>query len=67
MWPRVLDDAEVDKAVVYGTSYGTYLAAGFGVRHPDRVQAMVLDSPVLSPTTSTRSRETTRRLLLGRR
>ena len=33
---------------IYGTSYGTYLAAGFGVRHPDRVHAMVLDSPVLS-------------------
>ena len=24
----VLDDAQVDKAVIYGTSYGTYLAAG---------------------------------------
>ena len=30
----VLDDAQVDRAVVYGTSYGTYLAAGLGVRHP---------------------------------
>lgn len=44
----VLDDAHVDSAVVYGTSYGTYLAAGLGVRHPSRVNAMVLDSPVLS-------------------
>jgi proline iminopeptidase len=44
----VLDDAQVDKAVFYGTSYGTYLAAGVGVRHPDRVHAMILDSPVLS-------------------
>src|ERR1700733_4451683 len=44
----VLDDAQVAKAVVYGTSYGTYLAAGLGVRHPDRVHAMVLDSPLLS-------------------
>ena len=44
----VLDDAQVSKAVVYGTSYGTYLAAGLGVRHPDRVHAMVLDSPLLS-------------------
>ena len=43
----VLDDARVSKAVVYGTSYGSYLAAGLGVRHPARVQAMVLDSPVL--------------------
>jgi proline iminopeptidase len=44
----VLDDAQVDKAVLYGTSYGTYIAAGVGVRHPDRVQAMILDSPLLS-------------------
>ncbi len=44
----VLDDAGVQRAVVYGTSYGTYIAAGVGVRHPDRVHAMVLDSPVLS-------------------
>ncbi|KAA1248303.1 alpha/beta hydrolase [Mycobacterium simiae] len=44
----VLDDARVDSAVVYGTSYGTYLAAGLGVRHPSRVNAMILDSPVLS-------------------
>src|ERR1041384_4311146 len=44
----VLDDAHVGQAVIYRTSYGTYVAAGVGVRHPDRVHAMVLDSPVLS-------------------
>jgi proline iminopeptidase len=44
----VLDDAAVGSAVVYGTSYGTYLAAGLGVRHPARVHAMILDSPLLS-------------------
>jgi pimeloyl-ACP methyl ester carboxylesterase len=44
----VLDDAEVGEAVLYGTSYGTYLAAGVGVRHPDRVHAMILDSPLLA-------------------
>lgn len=44
----VLDDAEVSTAVFYGTSYGTYLASGIGVRHPERVEAMVLDSPLLS-------------------
>ncbi|MGD9620295.1 MAG: alpha/beta fold hydrolase [Mycolicibacterium sp.] len=44
----VLDDAGVDQAVVYGTSYGSYLASGLGVRHPARVWAMVLDSPLLS-------------------
>ncbi len=44
----VLDDAGIETAVVYGASYGTYLAAGVGVRHPARVQAMVLDSPLLN-------------------
>jgi pimeloyl-ACP methyl ester carboxylesterase len=44
----VLDDAGVSTAVFYGTSYGTYLASGIGVRHPERVEAMVLDSPLLS-------------------
>jgi proline iminopeptidase len=44
----VLTDAQVADAVIYGTSYGSYLAAGVGVRHPDRVAAMVLDSPLLN-------------------
>ncbi|QCB92313.1 alpha/beta fold hydrolase [Cellulomonas shaoxiangyii] len=45
----VLDDAGVRRAVLYGASYGTYVAQAFGARHPDRVAAMVLDSPVLAP------------------
>ncbi|GAY17316.1 alpha/beta hydrolase [Mycobacterium sp. shizuoka-1] len=44
----VLDDAQVDSAIIYGTSYGTYIAAGVGVRHPKRVAAMILDSPLLA-------------------
>jgi proline iminopeptidase len=44
----VLDDVDVRSAVIYGTSYGTYIAAGLGVRHPTLVRAMILDSPVLS-------------------
>ncbi|HTI73763.1 MAG TPA: alpha/beta fold hydrolase [Mycobacterium sp.] len=59
----VLDDAQVGKAVIYGTSYGTYVAAGVGVRHPDRVHAMILDSPVLSAQDIDAVREETRRLL----
>ena len=59
----VLDDAGVDKADIYGTSYGTYIAAGVGVRHPDRVHAMVLDSPVLSAHDIDAVRDATRRLL----
>ncbi|QYN38618.1 alpha/beta hydrolase [Pseudonocardia sp. DSM 110487] len=32
-----------------GHPYGAYLAQGFGLRHPDRVAGMVLDSPLLGP------------------
>lgn len=44
----VLADAGVSQAVVYGTSYGSYLAAGVGVCHPELIAAMVLDSPLLN-------------------
>lgn len=44
----VLDACGVRQAVIYGTSYGSYLAQAFGARHPDRVAGMVLDSTILS-------------------
>lgn len=44
----VLDDDDVERAVVYGASYGSYLAQAFAMRHPERVAALVLDSPMLS-------------------
>ena len=59
----VLDDAQVEKALIYGTSYGTYLAAGVGVRHPGRVHAMILDSPLLSADDIDAVRVATRRAL----
>ncbi|ETB11629.1 alpha/beta hydrolase [Mycobacterium avium subsp. silvaticum ATCC 49884] len=60
----VLDDARVDSAVVYGASYGTYIASGVGVRHPARVHGMVLDSPLLSRHDIVIVRRAIRRLLL---
>jgi pimeloyl-ACP methyl ester carboxylesterase len=60
----VLDDANVDSAVIYGSSYGTYVAAGVGVRHPGRVRSMVLDSPLLSRHDIVIVRRAIRRLLL---
>ena len=59
----VLDDAQVETATIYGTSYGTYLAAGLGVRHPGRVHAMILDSPLLSADDIDVVRQATRRVL----
>nr|WP_166427017.1 alpha/beta fold hydrolase [Nonomuraea mesophila] len=44
----VLDVCAVDRAVVYGTSYGGYLAQVLGATHPQRVAAMVLDSTYAS-------------------
>lgn len=40
----VLDHERVDHAFIVGSSYGSYLASGFGVRYPDRVAGMLLDS-----------------------
>lgn len=60
----VLEHEKIESAVIYGTSYGSYLAAGMGVSHPDRVQAMVLDSPVLSAQDIEAVRQALRGLLL---
>ena len=61
----VLDEVGIAKAIIYGTSYGSYIAAGVGVRHPDRVQAMILDSPVLSARDFEAVRAAVRDVLLG--
>jgi proline iminopeptidase len=58
----VLDACGAPQAVVYGSSYGSYLAAGLGVRHPDRLAGMVLDSAVLSARDDQVVRETLRDL-----
>ncbi|OSC30631.1 alpha/beta hydrolase [Mycobacterium vulneris] len=60
----VLDDVQAESAVIYGASYGTYIAAGVGVRHPHRVRGMVLDSPLLSRHDIVIVRRAIRRLLL---
>jgi len=36
----------VERLIVLGVSYGTFLAAEYARRFPDRAQALVLDSPV---------------------
>lgn len=43
----VLDAEGLDQVIVYGSSYGSYLAGAFGARHPGRIAGMVLDSAVL--------------------
>lgn len=44
---RVLDAFGVQKAVLYGVSYGTKVALQYAAAHPGRVTRMVLDSPVM--------------------
>jgi pimeloyl-ACP methyl ester carboxylesterase len=44
----VLDAEGIDRAVIVGSSYGSYLAMAFGARHPERVSAMLLDSALQS-------------------
>ena len=58
----VLGDAGVEQAVVYGTSYGSYLAQALGVRCPERVAGVVLDSPVLRADRGQAHRAALRRL-----
>ncbi len=40
----VLDREGVEQAFVAGSSYGSYLASSFGVKYPERVAGMLLDS-----------------------
>ncbi len=44
----VLDHARIDTVVLYGSGYGAHLAQRFALAHPDRVHALVLDSPYTS-------------------
>ena len=44
----VLDAEGVERAFIAGSSYGSYLASAFGVRHPDRVAGILLDSALQS-------------------
>ncbi len=59
----VLEAERIDAAVIVGSSYGTYVAQGLGVRHPERVAAMVLDSTILTAEDHRAVRTHTRRLL----
>lgn len=47
-YAALLDAEGIDRVVVAGCSYGTTVAQVFGLRHPERVAAMVLDSTVLT-------------------
>lgn len=60
----VLDEVGARKAVVVGSSYGSYLAQAVAVLHPDRVAALVLDSPMLSVTADLATTRAHRRRLL---
>jgi pimeloyl-ACP methyl ester carboxylesterase len=43
---QLRQDLQVDRLTVDGTSYGSFTAAQYGLKYPDRVQALVLDSVV---------------------
>lgn len=59
----VLDAEGIERVVVVGSSYGTYLAQALAVSHPGRVSAVVLDSPMLSARDEPSVRAYTRALL----
>lgn len=43
----VLDAEGIEQVLVYGSSYGSYLAQCLGAAHPERVAGMILDSAML--------------------
>ncbi|MGO2750819.1 MAG: alpha/beta fold hydrolase [Pseudoclavibacter sp.] len=58
----VLDHEGIQEAHLVGASYGTYLAAAFGARYPDRVAGMLLDSALQSAESLSLERHTVREL-----
>jgi pimeloyl-ACP methyl ester carboxylesterase len=48
----VLDQLEVERAIVVGHSWGSALAAAFALNYPDRAAALVLLAPPLYPVSS---------------
>lgn len=60
----VLDQEGVRTAYIAGSSYGSYIAAGFGVRHPERVAGMLLDSTLQSVADRDAERAMIRRLFV---
>ncbi|PSK99085.1 alpha/beta hydrolase family protein [Murinocardiopsis flavida] len=59
----VLDDCGITRAVVWGSSYGGYLAQAFGARHGDRVAGMVLDATFTSAADQHTARDLVRAML----
>ena len=45
----ILDDREIDKAVLAGASMGAHTITTFALQHPDRVKALVLMTPAYDP------------------
>lgn len=56
----VLEQERLDKVIVYGSSYGGYLAQVLGVLHPERVNGMILDSAWSAPSDDMEARENLR-------
>ncbi|MFC7466261.1 alpha/beta fold hydrolase [Brachybacterium sp. GCM10030252] len=44
----VLETEGIDRVILSGTSYGSYVAATFAVTHPERLDGLVLDSTTIS-------------------
>lgn len=57
----VLEAEGVHRAYLSGSSYGSYIAAAFGARHPERVAGMLLDSALQS----TADRDAERAMIRG--
>src|SRR3954467_7764415 len=45
----VLDDREIDRAILAGASMGAHTITAFALAHPDRVAALVIITPAFDP------------------
>src|SRR4029079_15418339 len=45
----VLDDREIDRAILAGASMGAHTLTRFALQHPDRVAALVIMTPAFAP------------------
>lgn len=61
----LLDDLEVERTYLVGTSISTLICRDFAVRYPDRVAGLVLTGPPFSPWGSTRRRRVTKSWLVA--
>lgn len=48
LWVKTQPDLDSDRIVLKGDSFGSFMALGLGVRNPDKIKAIIAETPVIS-------------------